>query len=92
MKKLHINLNDILICIIFIEYGITSYSCHPGAVLTDIFYKAIKFPQDLPLYLMNKYYLNEKRNFTKTIIQGAQSPIHCAIHENIEPESGSYYS
>ncbi|XP_068601624.1 dehydrogenase/reductase SDR family member 13-like [Brachionichthys hirsutus] len=63
---------------------VTCYSLHPGAIDTDLMRNARSLMQMLmkPVKLF----------FFKNPLQGAQTTLHCALQEGIEPLSGRYFS
>ena len=63
------------------------YSLHPGVVRTEIF-RDIEASIGVFKYLM----WGLLWPFTKNPIQGAQTTIHCAVAEELEGETGLYYS
>jgi len=63
------------------------YSLHPGVVRTDIF-RDIEAKIGIFKYLM----WGILWPFTKSPEQGAQTTIHCAVAEELEGETGLYYS
>ncbi|XP_024292228.1 retinol dehydrogenase 12-like [Oncorhynchus tshawytscha] len=65
------------------DTGVTVYAVHPGIVRTEL-----KRHMNLALLISWKIV----RPFTKTIVQGAQTSIYCAVEPELETESGGYYS
>uniref|UniRef100_A0A3P9A3L0 Uncharacterized protein n=1 Tax=Esox lucius TaxID=8010 RepID=A0A3P9A3L0_ESOLU len=65
------------------DTGVTVYAVHPGIVRTDL-----KRHMNLALLISWKIV----RPFTKTVEQGAQTSIYCAVERKLETESGGYYS
>ncbi|XP_035655820.1 retinol dehydrogenase 12-like [Oncorhynchus keta] len=65
------------------DTGVTVYAVHPGIVRTEL-----KRHMNLALLISWKIV----RPFTKTIVQGAQTSIYCAVEPELERESGGYYS
>jgi len=63
------------------------YSLHPGVVRTEIF-RDIEASIGVFKYLM----WGLLWPFTKNPMQGAQTTIHCAVAEELEGETGLYYS
>ncbi|XP_068172709.1 dehydrogenase/reductase SDR family member 13-like [Antennarius striatus] len=63
---------------------VTCYSLHPGAINTELARNAPNLLHVLlkPLTLM----------FFKNPVQGAQTTLHCALQQGIEPLSGRYFS
>jgi NAD(P)-dependent dehydrogenase (short-subunit alcohol dehydrogenase family) len=68
--------------------GVTTYSLHPGIVVTEAgrHVNTTWFPGAKWLY---EYVL---AFFLKTCEQGAQTTIHCAVSEEVGLETGLYYS
>ncbi|XP_014785262.1 retinol dehydrogenase 11 [Octopus bimaculoides] len=64
------------------EEGVTAYSVHPGLCKSNLF---DSFHPILQWILLN---LNP---FTKSIEEGAQTTIYCAIEKGIEEHSGKYF-
>lgn len=65
-----------------LDTGVTVYAVHPGIVRTEL-----KRHMNLALLISWKIV----RPFTKTIVQGAQTSIYCAVEPELETESGGYY-
>ena len=71
----------------FLGTGVTTYSLHPGTVITDI-------GRNLPLI---KYPIVQTITypffwpFVKDATYGAQTQICCAVDEKLERETGKYY-
>jgi len=63
---------------------VTCYSLHPGAIKTDIG----RHDNSLFSWLVIKPLV---MLFFKTLIQGTQTTLHCALQEGIEPLSGRYF-
>ncbi|XP_076152005.1 retinol dehydrogenase 12 [Alosa pseudoharengus] len=63
--------------------GVNVYVIHPGVVRTEL-----KRHMNIPLLVMWKIV----RPFTKTVVQGAQTSIYCAVEPELDAESGGYYS
>ncbi|XP_063076372.1 retinol dehydrogenase 12 [Engraulis encrasicolus] len=63
--------------------GVNVYVVHPGVVRTEL-----KRHMNIPLLIMWKVV----RPFTKTIVQGAQTSIYCAVEPTLDTQSGEYYS
>ncbi|KAL6462877.1 hypothetical protein MHYP_G00292990 [Metynnis hypsauchen] len=63
--------------------GVTVYSLHPGVVRSDLWRNLSK-----PIQIAVKIF----SLFTKTTVQGAQTSIYCAVEQQLEGESGGYYS
>ena len=70
------------------ESNISSYVLHPGTVSTDI--AVGKFPWYVNL-LIKPISVPLMWLFSKTLKEGAQTTIFCAVDESIENESGKYY-
>ncbi|CAH1791845.1 unnamed protein product [Owenia fusiformis] len=68
--------------------GVTTYSLHPGTIMTEI-------GKDIP-YLNNPIFATTTYPlwwfFLKTLEGGAQTTICCAVDEALKGESGLYYS
>ncbi|XP_062337870.1 retinol dehydrogenase 12-like isoform X2 [Osmerus eperlanus] len=62
--------------------GVTVYAVHPGIVRTEL-----KRHMNLALLISWKIV----RPFTKTVVQGAQTSIFCAVEPNLDSHSGGYY-
>ena len=60
----------------------TVYAVHPGIVRTEL-----KRHMNLALLISWKIV----RPFTKTVIQGAQTSIYCAVEPSLDSQSGGYY-
>ena len=65
------------------DHGITTYSLHPGYVLTEL------NRHDTFLLLYNKIV---GALYGRTPVQGAQTTIYCAVEEGLEKHSGGYLS
>ena len=65
------------------DHGITTYSLHPGYVLTEL------NRHDTFLLLYNKIV---GALYGRTPVQGAQTTIYCAVEEGLEKHSGGYFS
>ncbi|KAL6490350.1 hypothetical protein MHYP_G00006950 [Metynnis hypsauchen] len=65
------------------DTGVTVYAVHPGIVRTEL-----KRHMNLGLLFLWKVV----RPFTKTIVQGAQTSVYCAVEPALQSESGGYYS
>ena len=69
--------------------GISVYSLHPGAILTDI-------GRDIEKNKMSQFtamILKTILGFClKTPFHGAQTTLYCCLEDKIEHESGNYYS
>ena len=65
------------------DHGITTYSLHPGYVLTEL------NRHDTFLLLYNKIV---GALYGGTPVQGAQTTIYCAVEEGLEKHSGGYFS
>ena len=61
---------------------VTTYSVHPGYVMTDLQRHSI---------LTNIFTYTVGYIICKPPVYGAQTSIHCAVQEGIEKESGNYY-
>ena len=73
----------------FKEFGITSYAVHPGTVASEIgFHIENRFPSWFNQTVGEVF----KTVFLKTSENGAQTSIHCAVAENLEALSGSYFA
>uniref|UniRef100_UPI0037E7F361 dehydrogenase/reductase SDR family member 13-like n=1 Tax=Semicossyphus pulcher TaxID=241346 RepID=UPI0037E7F361 len=64
--------------------NVTCYSLHPGAINSDLARNTSSLFQ-LSLTPLNLF-------FFKNTVQGAQTTLHCALQEGIEPLSGRYFS
>lgn len=62
--------------------GVTVYAVHPGIVRTEL-----KRHMNLALLISWKLV----RPFTKTVAQGAETSIYCAVEPSLDTESGGYY-
>jgi len=62
--------------------AVSTYSLHPGFVASDIFRN----------FFFEKAVLLMASFFGKSVEQGAQTSIYCAVEEGIEQLSGSYFS
>ncbi|XP_076590588.1 dehydrogenase/reductase SDR family member 13-like [Chaetodon auriga] len=62
---------------------VTCYSVHPGAIKTDL-------GRNTPLVQIVMKPLTVF--FFKNTVQGAQTTLHCALQEGLEPLSGRYFS
>ncbi|CAD5118034.1 DgyrCDS6774 [Dimorphilus gyrociliatus] len=74
----------------FSKHGVTAYSAHPGFVMSN-FTSGYSGCKDCTTILLTKCIGGADKSYTKTVEQGAQTPIHCCVAEGIENESGSYY-
>ncbi|XP_072020882.1 retinol dehydrogenase 12-like [Amphiura filiformis] len=69
--------------------GVTSYSLHPGTINTEINRHAHTF---YPLPTISVPVANFLfRLLGKTIVEGAQTTIYCAVEESIVTSSGSFF-
>ncbi|CAD5125793.1 DgyrCDS14004 [Dimorphilus gyrociliatus] len=77
----------------FKDMGITSYSCNPGAVKTNLF-NHFSLIKDFTNYLLFKTFklINPIQFVGKSANEGAQTPIYCSIEEGIETYGGSYFT
>ena len=75
--------------------GVTTYSLHPGAIVTELYKDIsglgrkngiIQTMMDLPEYIKTLTFP------FKTMVEGAQTSICCAVNEELASESGQYYS
>ncbi|TSN57796.1 Retinol dehydrogenase 11 [Bagarius yarrelli] len=64
--------------------SVTCYSLHPGVVATELG-RNINFWMRLPILIFSKL-------FFLTPEGGAQTTLHCALQEGLEPLSGRYFS
>ncbi|GAA6096729.1 dehydrogenase/reductase SDR family member 13a.3 [Tachysurus ichikawai] len=64
--------------------SVTCYSLHPGVVATELG-RNIHFWMRLPMLIISKF-------FFLTPDGGAQTTLHCALQEGLEPLSGRYFS
>ncbi|XP_003797423.1 retinol dehydrogenase 12 [Otolemur garnettii] len=62
--------------------GVTTYAVHPGIVRSELVRHS--FLLCLLLRLFSR--------FAKTVREGAQTSLHCALAEGLEPLSGKYFS
>lgn len=62
--------------------GVTAYAVHPGIVRTEL-----KRHMNLAVLITWKFI----RPFTKTVVQGAQTTIYCAVEPDLDTQSGGYY-
>jgi len=68
--------------------GITTYSVHPGVIFTEL---SRHMKETLGLFgFMMMFILYYPRS--KTLEQGAQTTIFCAVDESVADETGLYYS
>ncbi|CAD5126262.1 DgyrCDS14423 [Dimorphilus gyrociliatus] len=74
----------------FSKDGVTAYSAHPGFVLTN-FNTHFSACSDCFYVLAVKCCMRRDQAYVKSAEQGAQTPIHCCVTEEIEHEAGSYY-
>ncbi|XP_072495914.1 dehydrogenase/reductase SDR family member 13 isoform X1 [Notamacropus eugenii] len=65
--------------------GVTCYAAHPGPVNSELFLRHV--PTWLHLLLSPLAWL-----VLRTPRGGAQTPLHCALQEGIEPLSGRYFA
>ncbi|KAM9005294.1 dehydrogenase/reductase SDR family member 13 [Sarcophilus harrisii] len=65
--------------------GVTCYAAHPGPVNSDLFLRHV--PGWLHMLLSPLAWL-----VLRTPRGGAQTPLHCALQEGIEPFSGRYFA
>ena len=69
--------------------GISVYSLHPGAILTDI-------GRDIEKNKMSQFTATILKTILgfclKTPFHGAQTTLYCCLEDKIEHESGNYYS
>ncbi|XP_036621795.1 dehydrogenase/reductase SDR family member 13 isoform X1 [Trichosurus vulpecula] len=65
--------------------GVTCYAAHPGPVNSELFLRHV--PAWLHLLLSPLAWL-----VLRTPRGGAQTPLHCALQEGIEPLSGRYFA
>ncbi|KAI4460641.1 phosphatidylinositol-glycan biosynthesis class f protein-related [Holotrichia oblita] len=71
------------------EYGVTTYSVHPGLVNTPI-YRNFKGENALHLWKFFMYRILLPL-YGKTPCEGAQTQIECALSRELEKETGKYY-
>ncbi|CAD5125792.1 DgyrCDS14003 [Dimorphilus gyrociliatus] len=73
--------------------GVTFYSCHPGAVRTEIF-RNYNLSNEFIGFLMYKTLdcWNPLLKHGKTPVQGAQTPIYCCIQRGLESQAGLYFT
>ncbi|CAD5116720.1 DgyrCDS5578 [Dimorphilus gyrociliatus] len=64
--------------------GVTSYSLHPGGIVTDLQREVLN-----PFFVKVVHVLGYV--FWKTIERGAQTTIYCAVNDNAGKETGLYY-
>ncbi|XP_038615298.1 dehydrogenase/reductase SDR family member 13 isoform X2 [Tachyglossus aculeatus] len=65
--------------------GVTCYAAHPGPVNSELYLRHV--PGWLRLLLIPLAWL-----LLREPAAGAQTPVHCAVQEGIEPLSGRYFS
>ena len=71
-----------------VNTGISVYSLHPGAILTDLGRDLeLKMPACLATIFKNIFGF-----CLKTPFHGAQTTLYCLLEDKIEHESGNYYS
>ena len=67
--------------------GVTTYSLHPGVVDSELcrHFRIMKIPviKHLAGWVM--------KNFMKTVEEGCQTTLYCAVSEDVEDHSGLYY-
>jgi hypothetical protein len=69
-------------CVLFVlGTGVTAYAVHPGVVLSEITRNSYL------LCLLWRLF----SPFFKSTSQGAQTSLHCALAEDLEPLSGKYF-
>lgn len=69
--------------------GITTYSLHPGVIVTSLFDNGLQaVVGDGFLY---RLIFAAAIPFTKTTVQGAQTSICCAVDKQLENTTGKYY-
>ncbi|XP_033924820.1 dehydrogenase/reductase SDR family member 13 [Melopsittacus undulatus] len=64
--------------------GVTCYAAHPGFVATGLFRHAPLWLKPLLVPLAWLWF--------RSAAEGAQTPLHCALHRGLEPLSGCYFS
>ncbi|CAH1261988.1 RDH12 [Branchiostoma lanceolatum] len=67
--------------------GVTTYSLHPGVIKTDL-YQHLGTSMGWKSGIINTF----AKWFGKTVVQGAQTTIHCAVTEGLEDRTGQYFS
>ncbi|KAI8484769.1 hypothetical protein Bbelb_375320 [Branchiostoma belcheri] len=67
--------------------GVTTYSLHPGVIKTDL-YNHLGTSMGWKSGVINTF----AKWFGKTVVQGAQTTIHCAVTEGLEDKTGQYFS
>ncbi|CAL4088042.1 unnamed protein product, partial [Meganyctiphanes norvegica] len=68
--------------------GVTCYSLHPGVVQTELgrhIHESVNGFIHWAFHFCGNF-------FFKTVVQGAQTSIYCAVDESISKHSGKYYS
>jgi len=65
------------------DSGVTTYSLHPGVIVTDLGRHSL---------LIKVFYVLLGPLLCKSVEQGAQTTIHCAVQEGLEEKSGLYFS
>lgn len=63
--------------------GVTCYSLHPGVIATELI-RNIRWIRLLMLPISKLFFLSPE--------EGAQTTLHCALQEGLEPLSGRYFS
>lgn len=62
--------------------GVTTYVLHPGVIHTQLWQYIPSLIRHLSVFI---------KLFTKTVEEGAQTSIYCAVAEGIEKDSGKYF-
>lgn len=82
------NFNNILFyLILFLDKKVTTYSLHPGVIQTELgrHIDSVYFKGARQLASTLGYF------FYKTVEQGAQTTLYCALEESIASQTGLYY-
>ena len=75
-------------CVFFIGSNVTANSLHPGIIMTDL---QRNYNLTNPYYIGYWVFCAIDGLMFKTIVQGAQTTIHCAVAEELEGVTGKYF-
>ena len=77
-----------LLCLcVYSGTGVTTYSLHPGAIMTEL----VRHVPYIDTWIMQYLLLPIIQPFFKTIPHGAQTQICCAVDEELTQQTGRYY-
>lgn len=73
--------------------GVNTYSLHPGVILTEIT-RDLKTLRSKPVQMLSDfvYFYSPFAFMVKTVEEGAQTQVCCAVSEEFANQSGLYYA